>query len=216
MGYLESLLGADEQVVFVARHHWTALARRALGYLLLVLLGLVLAVAGNLFAGPLLRQLGLQLDQMQEVVARAVLVLVLLVYPVVSLVVRYIWWRGDQFIVTNFRVIHLRGVFAKRVIDSSLEKVNDVVLYQSFLGRLMDFGDIEILTSSDIGVNKVTRIARPLAFKKAMLDAKQELEGGSRRPSIPQLISELAELRDRGAITEEEYQTQKANLLRRM
>lgn len=216
MGYLESLLGEGERLVYSTRHHWTALLGRVWAHVVLLVVGLALAVGGNVFAGPLLGQWGL--TPVQQVAARVAVVVVFLAYPALTLAVRYVRWRGDRFIVSNYRVIHVEGILSKSVIDSSLEKVNDVMLYQSFLGRLLDFGDVEILTSSDIGVNKLVRIGHPLAFKKAMLDAKQELEGAARgrEASIPHLIAELAELRDRGALTEDEYQAQKAALLRKM
>ena len=216
MGYLESLLGEGERLVYSTRHHWTALLGRVWAHVVLLVVGLALAVGGNVFAEPLLGQWGL--TPVQQVAARVAVVVVFLAYPALTLAVRYVRWRGDRFIVSNYRVIHVEGILSKSVIDSSLEKVNDVMLYQSFLGRLLDFGDVEILTSSDIGVNKLVRIGHPLAFKKAMLDAKQELEGAARgrEASIPHLIAELAELRDRGALTEDEYQAQKAALLRKM
>ena len=37
-------------------------------------------------------------------------------------------------------------------------KVNDVKMEQSFLGRLLGYGDIEILTASELGVNLFRRI----------------------------------------------------------
>jgi len=73
------------------------------------------------------------------------------------------------------------GVFNKQVVDSLLEKVNDVKTEQSFLGRIFGYGDIEILTASEQGANRVRMIARPLEFKVAMLDAKEAL--GDERPS---------------------------------
>ena len=57
----------------------------------------------------------------------------------------------------------------------------------------------------------------PVALKRALLEAKQELEGGATfRTTIPEMIAKLAELRDRGAISEEEFQAEKAQLLNRL
>ena len=111
-------------------------------------------------------------------------------------------------------------MFNKHVIDSSLEKVNDVVMGQSFLGRLLGYGDIEILTASDIGVNKLEKISNPIRFKTTMLDQKSALEdsGGSRAAprTMTELLEELVSLRDRGLLTEEEFQAEKKELLARM
>ncbi len=216
MGYIESLLGEGERVLYVTRHHWILLLKRCWAFTLLFVVGLALTVAGNLFAGPALHDLGLTPDQ--ALLARLVVGVLLLAYPGVTLVLRYLFWRDDRFIVTNFRVIHAEGILSKTVIDSSLEKVNDVLLRQSFLGRLLGYGHLEILTSSDIGVNELSLISRTLEFKKAMLDAKHALEGaragnGSRQGRIPDLLARLAELRDKQVITQEEFEAEKAQLL---
>lgn len=219
MGYLESLLGEGERIVYVTRHHWILLLRRTSGFLVLFVVGLILTVGGNVVAGPLLGQLNL--SQGQVLLLRAAVAVLLLGYPGATLVYRYVFWRDDRFVVTNFRVIHVEGILSKTVIDSSLEKVNDVVLRQTLLGRVFGYGDLEILTSSDIGVNKLSRIGRALEFKKAMLDAKHDLESGradegSLQARIPEMLARLADLRDRQVITQEEFETEKAQLLSRL
>ena len=73
-------------------------------------------------------------------------------------------------------MVHVKGLFNKSVIDSSLEKVNDVKMEQSYMGRIFDYGDVEILTASELGVNKFVFIEKPVKFKTAMLNAKAELE----------------------------------------
>ncbi len=92
-------------------------------------------------------------------------------------------------------------------------------LEQSFLGRLLDYGDVEILTASELGVNLFRQIGRPNRFKTAMLNAKEKLEmeqasgGGRPGPDVPALIEQLDGLRKQGVLTEEEFQKKKAELL---
>ena len=123
---------------------------------------------------------------------------------------------------TNRRVIQIAGVFNKDVIDSSLEKVNDVKMSQSFLGRMFDYGDIEILTASELGVNMFHQIAEPVGFKTAMLNAKEKMgfdEMGAAMQSsadIPTMIEKLDILRKRGILSEDEFQRKKAELLAKM
>jgi hypothetical protein len=124
--------------------------------------------------------------------------------------------------VTTHRVIQTSGVFSKNVVDSSLEKVNDVKLSQSFLGRMFGYGDIEILTASELGVNLFHEIADPIGFKTAMLNAKERLgfdhEAGmeGHAADIPSLIARLDDLRKKGIISEGEFQQKKAELLAKM
>ena len=77
---------------------------------------------------------------------------------------------------TNRRVIHMNGVFEKQVSDSLLEKLNDIKTDQTLLGRIFGYGDIEILTASEAGISHLRHIAKPLEFKRAMLDGKEELD----------------------------------------
>jgi hypothetical protein len=104
-----------------------------------------------------------------------------------------------------------------------LEKVNDVKMSQSFLGRMFDYGDIEILTASELGVNKFTHIGRPIQYKTAMINAKEKLERvpAEARPALPartpaDLLAQLDELRQHGVLTEAEFQSKKAELLKKM
>ncbi|NIW43142.1 MAG: hypothetical protein GWN27_22130, partial [candidate division Zixibacteria bacterium] len=52
----------------------------------------------------------------------------------------------------------------------------------SALGRLFNYGDIEILTASEFGVNIFRRIEEPINFKTAILNAKEDLLQEERNP----------------------------------
>jgi uncharacterized membrane protein YdbT with pleckstrin-like domain len=146
----------------------------------------------------------------------------LLLLPLLSLLQNVIIWTSRQYVVTDWRVIQVSGVFSKEVTDSSLEKVNDVKLDQSFLGRLFDYGDLEILTASELGVNRFTHVGQPVHLKTAMLNAKDKLEHGQveARPrsevDIAGPIEQLGNLREQGLLTDEEFQRQKAQVLARL
>ncbi|MBN1955962.1 MAG: SHOCT domain-containing protein, partial [Anaerolineae bacterium] len=107
--------------------------------------------------------------------------------------------------------------------DSSLEMVNDVVMDQSALGRLLDYGNVRIITGADIGVNTFRYIAHPIRFKIAMLEQKSRL-GGFPAPEddevmpvdIPDVLARLGELQKQGLITQEEFEQEKKQLLERL
>jgi len=207
MGYLENLMGRNEEIVFITRKHWLVLATAAL-INTLVAIAIVVGAAVSL---PLLA--------------------VLAIFPIIYFVVRYLNWYNEQYIVTNRRVMEIRGIINKRVSDSSLEKVNDVILEQSILGRLLNFGTVEIITGSDIGANFFKTIAGPVHFKTEMLNQKEglsDLESFGARSQrvlteeaptagdVPELIAELDELRKKGLISDQEFEEKKADLLRRI
>lgn len=202
--YLESLLGEHERILLVTRQHWFILA--STGLLEIVLLLVIIAATAALAAifppfAPIVVGIG---------------VIVFLI-PAVTLVRDVLIWWNRQYVVTNRRVMQLSGVINKDVTDSSLEKVNDVKMSQSAFGRLFNYGDIEILTASELGVNLFRRIAEPIRFKTVMINAKATLERGEEDraagASIPALIANLEQLRQLGVLTEEEFQRKKAELL---
>ena len=165
------------------------------------------------------------------------------IVPAVEVIRTFFDWLNERYIITNRRVMEVRGIINKNVRDSALEKVNDVELNQSMAGRILGYGTVQIITGSDIGINEFRRISNPVRFKREMLNAKeryhmagQDLDdqrassrvapgtGGTLGPTdappgkgdIPDLIAELAELRRQGVISEEEFQAKKTELLARL
>lgn len=202
--YLEGLLGENEQILFETHQHWFVLFGKI--FLEILLIGLIVAAS-----------LGLQ-----PFYPFAVYGLILVLVPLVGMLGDILVWRNKAYVVTNRRVIQISGVLNKDVVDSSLEKVNDVKMSQSFLGRVFGYGDIEILTASELGVNLFHEIANPVEFKTAMLNAKEKMgfeEMGAAMQSaadIPTMIEKLDLLRKRGILSEEEFQKKKAELLAKM
>lgn len=213
MGYVESLMGQSEKILYMTRQHWITLLRNIVidgAFAAIILIGGALL---NIPLGPL-----------------GFLAYILLLAPFIHFMQRFLYWHSEQYIITNRRVVQVEGVINKHVIDSSLEKVNDVVLTQSVLGRFLNYGNIEILTGSEIGVNLLERIAGPVYFKTAMLNAKErmgQLDSFESRArvvtseapasgDVPELIGELDELRQKGVITQEEFEAKKKDLLSRM
>ncbi len=221
MGYLEGLMSKNERIVLITRQHWITVLGTLLFNGLLIAVLLAIGVLATFFGASLafLRPFPF---------APLVVMAVIALFPLWSLISDWIHWYNDMYVVTSRRIIQIQGVINKHTIDSSLEKINDVVLNQSMLGRMLGYGDLEILTGSEIGVNLLKRIAQPVRFKTEMLNQKEGLsevdafDAGARRAlsaaaptagDVPELIAELDELRKKGLITEAEFQEKKAKLL---
>src|SRR5581483_4388400 len=183
MNYVEQLLGENEKIILVARQSWVVLLRS-------VLINLVLAVIA----------IGITLVAMGFMGQAGLIGVVLFLIPVARFVLEFLQWSNREYIVTNRRVIQVDGVVNKNVIDSSLEKVNDVRMSQSVLGRLLNYGDVEILTASELGTNLFRRISNPIGFKTAMLNEKEKLGFESEVPAaapvpkpsdVPTMIASL-------------------------
>ncbi|MGQ9903032.1 MAG: PH domain-containing protein [Anaerolineae bacterium] len=141
--------------------------------------------------------------------------------------------KRSSSVVGSKRIIQSKGFINKTVLDSSLEKINDVMLTQSVLGRILDFGNIKILTSSTIGINQLDTLASPVQFKIAMVNAKAALRqtgdsedlGATQGPNkniasillveASDQLEELEDLREKGLISEQEFQAKQAELLKR-
>jgi len=207
--YIESLLGDREAILLVAHQHWIVLARALLIEIITILI--VIAVA---FAAAI------ALPDYSALIA--IIGFIVLTIPVATLTIDVLAWSNRKFVITNRRVIQISGIFNKNVTDSSLEKVNDVKMEQTAMGRLFGYGDIEILTASELGVNLFKRIDEPIHFKTAMLNAKENIEheiAEAEHPvsaSIPDLIAQLDVLRKEGILSEEEFQQKKSDLLSKL
>jgi hypothetical protein len=243
--YADSLLTEGEVVVLRTRQHWLALIGRARAGVLLFLGGLLL-----LF---LIAYFNVAPGTMRDILSGVALVMLAL-GVVVFLYRFWIWWAQD-YMITNRRLLKVTGVLNKRSADSALEKINDAVLAQSLLGRMFNYGDLEILTAADQAVDRYHMLNNPKEFKKTMLAQKHNLETEFiyGRPPTPPLradadraaepappppampaapvvaandedesrevtetLARLADLRDKGAITAEEYEAKKDELLGRL
>ena len=190
--YADSLLTPDERVLRRERQHPIALI--ADSWLAIIVWGITIVliiarlvipeeVAGrNVFGDDtLIGSIGMA----------ATLFTLLLGIAIVAW--RWWWWRTQEFLVTNFRLVLAWGVINKSASDSSLEKINDAQLEISVLGRILDYGHLEVLTAAPIqGADMLHRLNHAKDFKKAMMTAKHDLqsEGGSgedyaARPAAP-------------------------------
>src|SRR5688572_12704772 len=205
--YIQDLLGENERILLVTRQHSFVLFSNIVLEILLIALIIAGVAAAQIFF-PL--------------VPLVPFGYILVLAPIIGMIRDILVWSNRQYIVTNRRVIQVTGVLSKEVLDTSLEKVTDVKMTQSFFGRLFDYGDIEILTASELGVNLFHHIGNPVRFKTAMLNAKEEMcfdeLGAHSQPveDIPAMIARLDDLRKRGILSEAEFQKKKSELLAKM
>jgi hypothetical protein len=135
----------------------------------------------------------------------------------------------------------VEGVFRKSTSGSALEKINDITMEEPLLGRWLGYGTVRVLTAADESNLHYTFMRKPLEFRRAILDAKllwekrdtqdiaDAVRGAGAQPAvtaaaaptqsaqeIADSIERLAQLRDSGAITPEEFEAKKAELLDRI
>ena len=191
--YAESLLTPDERVLRRERQHPIALVLDSWPAIILWGIAIVLIIARIILPEEVAgRDLFSDSTLFGSIGMAATLIALLLGVAVVA--GRWWWWRTQEFIVTNYRLVLAWGVINKSASDSSLEKINDAQLEISWLGRLLDYGHLEVLTAAPIqGADMLHRLNHAKDFKKAMMTAKHQLqtEGGDgdgynkRAPAAP-------------------------------
>ena len=181
MSYARNLLTRGEEIVFESRQHWFAV----LGETWPFVIAAVLAFAVLIWQTT---STAWQLTGLLQIISLLVLVVS------IGRIGLKIWsWRNQEWFVTTRRLIKAEGIFNKEMADSSLEKINDAHLTQSWLGRIFDFGTLDILTAAEeaAGIQDYYFLADPVRFKIAMLNQKEKLERPDLAPP-PRMQSSVA------------------------
>jgi hypothetical protein len=241
MTYADGLLAPGESIIRRERQHWIfpfLVAGRWVA--IAVVVGLIGFILSFLVLNP---------DE-QGIISDVVGLLDTLIgwVTVIALAIAavgFVWailiWRSQEYILTDRRVMRVWGVINKQSSDSSIENITDAQIEVPWLGRVLGWGNLRILTPADTGVDELVALPDPVEFKKAMMTAKDErlvMINTPRTPTAPapavaapapaapapaggsddvtKTLASLAELRDSGAITPEEYEAKKRELLERI
>lgn len=85
------------------------------------------------------------------------------------------WFRRrDIWAVTNFRVIDEQGILKLSSKESPLEKINNLSYEQSLIGRLLNFGNVEIQTAAEQGATVYRKVKGPKKLKDAVARARED------------------------------------------
>ena len=230
----DSLLATGERVLLVRQRHWLTFLEAGRWFVLALVIGLVAGalnagVPNSGVAGPLSTLLGWAFW-------------IALIVGLIGLVWYFLVWRVERYLVTTRRVIEAGGVINKYTHDTSLQAITDMNVGHPWLGRIAGYGEIDLLTAAEAGTSKIRFLPDADGFKKALLDAKQEHElevgggkavqeavaaasgpahdrgraAGMSAEELDSALSRLADMRDRGLITQAEFDDKKRELLERM
>lgn len=155
MSYIEQSLGRSETVLYRARYPWF---RHAGGWALLILVAVGLIAYANGYG-----------------LLSAVLVLGGLGLFVANMVP--IW--TTEIGVTNQRLIYKRGLLWRTTQELQLRAIEEVNLQQGLLGRLLDFGQVEVC-GTGVDEIRLPSLADPIGLRKALQDGM----AGATQPSI--------------------------------
>ena len=204
MPFPRKLLNDNEDVILDLRPHWWFLSGPVAAVVVTVALTIFVAAIGA--PGLLL-------------VATLVLVLVTLVW----LLLRFLRWTTTNFVVTTDRLVFRSGVLSKQGREIPLERVNDITFHASLFERVIGAGDLVIESAGERGQQMFTDIPHPMQVQNEVyrqIEAAQQRNAdrmaGRRELSVPEQLEKLDELRQRGVISQAEFDTKKSQLLDRM
>ena len=214
---------ANESIEFTSEKHWMA-PIRASGVAVLALIGFALIRVISPSGDGIMGAIGSLMD---------IVAWVLLIGGVVGIIYNIVAWRTAEFAVTNLRVIREEGLLKHKSSASLISSITDVQSKVGVLGRTLGYGDLVILSQSgQSGADRLMTITKTEGFRNAIMTRK--MSGSTAQTPAEEAVpapaaapapaasdpaaalSSLADLRDRGAITAEEYETKKAEILARM
>ena len=155
MGFIENNLSTNERIIYKGRLHWFAFMG---GISLLFVIWLV-AVGICLY------------KQIEWWIPTLITALILICgYIYISLVM-----KNTEYYITNRRLIVKKGILERQTTELRLSKCEGVMVEQSMLGRLFNYGTISITTGEVI--NNYQFLARPIKFRtmiNEVLDMNQD------------------------------------------
>lgn len=139
---------------------------------------------------------------------------------------RFFAWRNEFMVVTPVRVLLQRGVFTRSTREIPLGKINDVTCSQSFLGRMLNYGNMTLDSANSAGSEVLDGICRPLEIRSVISEQSMPTvvpvrfgESSSRRQegtmeaTLVDELERLSRLYSEGYITLSEFEISKARLL---
>jgi uncharacterized membrane protein YdbT with pleckstrin-like domain len=201
-------LKKDENVVLVIRPHWLLLVWPVILTVIGVILGIIIDHYGYVYG-----------------------------YIIPFVLICNLWYKiiqrqNNLWAVTNLRIIDEDGVFSNNSKESPLDKINNVTYNQSVWGRIFDYGNVQIQTAAEIGATTYYMVEKPKKLKDTITTMQEEykrsqilsqakefasaISSGSQKQSgrnISAELEKLYELKQKGIISEEEFNIGKKKIL---
>ncbi len=149
MSYVQTVLRPDERVLAVGRMHWVVFVRGGLA-LLLAIIAILWPVPDAWF-----------------IFVRVAGFVVLLFAAWLLFIAWFERWT-TEIAVTNLRVIQKRGFIRRVTGEMNMEKVESVIVDQSLLGRLLNYGSITVRGTGS-GIEGLHHIADPIALRSTIV-----------------------------------------------
>lgn len=160
-------LRPSEKLILQSQKHWIVLVKPSLIVLLFIILASV-AMWVNKTIG--------------------MLCLALLCVPLLYLLWKVLERKYDIWVVTNLRIIDEFGVLSHSAKESPIDKVHNVSFTQSFWGRLLGYGNVQIQTAAESGTTTYHAVNNP----RLLADTITKCQADFRQAQIKKQAEQLA------------------------
>ncbi len=207
MPFSRKLLNEGEELVLDLHPHWEYFLKEGAAFVLALALGIYVAFVMD-----------------DPPAALEVLAAVLVLASLVWIGWTYLKWVTTNFVITSDRLIYRHGVLSKHGIEIPLERVNTVFFSQTIIERILGSGDLVIESAGEQGRQSFANVRKPSAVQNEIYKQMEANENrkfdriGTPRggDSIPAQIAQLDDLRQRGVISQVEFDQKKQQLLDKM
>ncbi|MGD9793441.1 MAG: PH domain-containing protein [Acidimicrobiia bacterium] len=214
MPFPRKFLNSYEEIAVDLHPHWMYFAEPVASLIGAIALAIALAV---------------MLDSSNVTLVGVVIVLAVAGW----LAVRYLKWVTTNFVITTDRVIFRHGIIAKAGIEIPLERINNVNFRQTIFERIVGAGDLVIESAGKDGQSRFSDIRHPETVQNIIhaqmegnetrkMDRLRQPQASNLAPPPPPAaapadvvaqIERLEELRQKGVLTQAEFDASKAKLL---
>jgi uncharacterized membrane protein YdbT with pleckstrin-like domain len=151
-------------------------------------------------------------------------------FGILYFIIKYFSWKSYIWVVTNYRVIDEVGLLKHYAKESPLDKINNVSYDQTVWGRILNYGHVKIQTAAQIGATDYFNVNHPKRLKDTITQAQADYTdlksasqasqmatalgiGGLSSSNLSTELEKLFELKEKGILSEEEYNRAKNKLL---
>jgi len=198
---MKTKLKKNEEIILTVKKHWFSLIPPIFGSILIFLFGTMLI---GIFS---------------------------FIPAILWLIYKILERKSNIWIVTSLRVIDEYGVFSLNSKETPLDKINNVSYIKSFLGRIFGFGNVAIQSAAESGATTHMIVERPKILKDTITEYQEIYKENNLRlqsesfanisknqnnvsnSNINEEIEKLHNLKEKGIITEQEFELGKNKIL---
>lgn len=205
MAFPKKYLNDGEEIILDLRPHWF--------FLFVPAVALIGALALAIFVGSRDNPPDWQLFP----------VLALAIVALLFFLGRMAQWITTELVLTTDRLIYRKGVISRQGREIPLERINDVSFTQTLFHRMLRAGDVLIESGGERGQSSFGHFSDPQGIQNEVHRAIEaaaardaDRMAGRRELSPLEQLEKLEELRQRGVISQAEFDLKKQKLLDRL